>query len=195
MNIDQEIKTTSNCCLSLVDFIVSDGVKFLRAERQHKVIYKNCAVFQISLQKESLLWADQSFSASLDCREKLLTMCKLTRLQIANLHRQLQRWDVICSHNPLGTAATSVLHTESCDRRAAIGSRNPGDVRWTFSRHGDGRTIRSLWNWWKKQIGIKLIPVITASEFMQTWSREKKKSKERTSQGSHRGMYTYGLAS
>lgn len=46
----------------------------------------------------------------------------------------------------------------------------------------------------KKQIGIKLVPVITASEFMQTWLRKKKKSKARTSQGSHRGMYTYCLA-
>lgn len=71
----------------------------------------------------------------------------LTGLQVANLHRQLQRRDVVCGHEPLGDAAAPVLHTESRDRRAAVGSRDPGDVCRAFSRHGDGRAIGRLRHW------------------------------------------------
>lgn len=86
-------------------------------------------------------------SRTQDCREKFLTMSKLTGLQIADFHRQLEGRDIIRSDNPLCAAAASVLDTESCDRRPAIGSRDPGDVHRTFSRHGDGGAIGGLGNW------------------------------------------------
>lgn len=102
-------------------------------------------------EQKSLIRAEESCHASLNCRGKIWTMWKLTRLQIANFHRQLERWDIIRSHNPLCTAAPPVLNTEGRDRRAAVGSRDPGNIHRTFSCHGDGGAIRSL-GYWQKQI-------------------------------------------
>ena len=97
------------------------------------------------------LLSEQKSHASLNCRGKIWTMWKLTGLQIANFHRQLQWWDIIRSHYPLCTAAPPVLDTESRDRRAAVGSRDPGNINRTFCRHGDGGAIRSLGYWDRKK--------------------------------------------
>lgn len=78
-------------------------------------------------------------------------MWNLTRLQVANFHRQFKRWDIIGSHNPLRAAAASVLNTESRDRKATVRSGDPGDIHWTFSCHGDGGAVGGLGYWDKKE--------------------------------------------
>lgn len=86
-------------------------------------------------------------------KKKKKTTSQLTGLQISNFHRQLERRDVICGHEPLCAAAASVLHTESRDGRAAISSRDPGDIDRAFSRHGDGGAVWGLGNWTERKVG------------------------------------------
>lgn len=147
--------------------------------------------------------------------EKLLeTREKLTGLQIANFHRQLERRDVIRSHHPLCTAPASVLHTESCDRGPAIGSRDPGDIHRTFGRHGDGGPVGGLGYWERTKWQITFWVVQTANPIKNTQRtgkhhdciqnhvrmeqvyRERKKRKRKEKKAQWRGgMCTYCLGS
>lgn len=97
---------------------------------------------------------------------------KLTRLQIPDFHRQLQRGDIICRHQPLRTAAAPVLHAKSRDRRPAVCPRDPGDVRGTLCRHGDGGPVRSLRHWKQTQIREVRIRSCAFTSFLQAQTCE-----------------------
>lgn len=119
---------------------------------------------------EVCVWCTADIYERKRFRHPYLKEKKLTGLQIPNFHRQLERRDVIRGHNPLCAAAASVLHAESRDRRAAVGSRDPGDISRTFSRHGDGGTIGGLGHWDRDKYGVKhLVPaVISAASELQS---------------------------
>lgn len=123
-------------------------------------------------------------------------MRKLTGLQIANFHRQLERRDVIRSHDPLCAAAASVLHAERRDRRPAVGSRDPGDVHRAFGRHGDGGAVGGLGYWWAEtnkesilsranvcerdlKTNTELATVVTASQLMEERKKFTEKEKKK----------------
>lgn len=74
----------------------------------------------------------------------VVSLLGLTRLEAADLNRQLERGDVVGSHDPVCTAASPVLHAERRDRRAPIGPWDPRDVYRTLCRHGDSGAVGSL---------------------------------------------------